>query len=118
MSEKSKHDLTTGVLVTFIILVLLLVLLLFPLPSRSDEVNQQVVLQVVSNGTEQKLIVPKATVVLRLIPVSGPTAHTPLSRGDNMICRVNDIKDETGNHAGFKCGSDVYVIASIRYDSK
>lgn len=117
--KKQTYELSIGILATIFIIVFLLVLLLFPLPSKPDTIDQQVVLQVTSNGTEDKLVTPKAIVVLRLSPLSGPTAKTPLSRGDMMICRTYDFVDEQHiPHAGFKCGTDVYVINGIRYDSK
>lgn len=104
------------IITLLIILALyLIVALLLPLPAKSDN-GPQIVLQVVSNGTEEKLVVPHAVVILRIAPRSGPTAKTPLSNGDTMICRAYDYQDESHiTHAGFKCGEDLYVLMGIRY---
>jgi hypothetical protein len=82
----------------------------------AQEHKQQVVLQVASNGTAEKLVVPRAIVVLRLLPLTGDTSKTPLGYGDLMICHPYDFKDDQQiQHSGFKCGSDVYAIVSIQY---
>ena len=99
-----------------VLLAFLLSLLLLPLPSRSEETDKQVVLLVVSNGTEEKLVVPQAVVILRLAPISGETSKAPLSNGDRMVCHPYGYKDANQiDHAGFRCGSDIYAIVGIRY---
>lgn len=105
-----------------IILIFAMALMLFSLlfkRAKADNVDQQIVLQVANTGTTDKFVISKATVVLRLVPISGETAKAPLNNGDMMICRVYDFQDENHiQHAGFKCGSDIYVVAGIRYDQK
>ena len=84
--------------------------------ARAQEHKQQIALQVVSNGTAEKLVVPKGSVILRLVPVSGPSAKAPLAQGDYMICHPYDFKDDQQiQHSGFRCGSDVYAIMAIQY---
>ena len=102
------------------IILFYILVFLFPPPTKSEVLSNQVVLQVVSNGSEEKLVVPKAVVILRLAPISGDTAKAPLSNGDLLVCHPYGFKDDKQNdHAGFKCGNDIYVIAGIRYqDSK
>ena len=104
-------------IILIVILLYVIAALLLPLPSKGDEKNPQVVLEVVSNGTEEKLVVAKAVVILRIAPTSGPTAKTPLSRGDKMICRPANFEDEINHvfHTGFKCGEDTYILMGIRY---
>src|SRR5260221_12107863 len=107
-----RQKLTIGLM----LILFLIVLFLFPLPGKSESTDLQVVLTVVSNGAEEKLVVPKAVVILRLAPISGETSKAPLPNGALMICRPYGYKDENQiDHAGFKCGSDIYAIAGIRY---
>jgi len=105
--------------VLIVLVFFVLALLFLSLPAKSEEVNtqnKQVVLQVVSNGSEEKLVVPKQTVILRLTPISGDTAKAPLAKGDLIVCQPSGFKDQNGiDHAGFKCGNDLYAIAGIRY---
>ena len=110
MNKKEK------VAVILILIAFVLSLFFLSLPAKSEDVNKQVVLQVVSNGSEEKLVVPKQTVILRLTPISGDTAKAPLAKGDLIVCQPSGFKDQNGiDHAGFKCGNDLYAIAGIRY---
>ncbi len=110
MNKKEK------IAVLIVLVLFVLTLFFLTLPAKSEEINKQVVLQVVSDGSEEKLVVPKQTVILRLTPVSGDTAKAPLAKGDLIVCRPAGFKDQNGtDHAGFKCGNDLYAIAGIRY---
>lgn len=83
----------------------------------ANEKQPQFAFQVISDGTENRLVVPRAITVIELIPLSGPTSKAPVSRGDFMLCRLFDWRDEEKVlHAGLKCGSDVYGIAKFNLE--
>lgn len=82
-----------------------------------EKQSQQFAFTVVSDGTENRLVVPRATTVMELVPLSGPTSKAPVSRGDFMLCRQFDWRDqEQILHTGLKCGSDTYAIAKFGFE--
>jgi hypothetical protein len=78
------------------------------------ELGPQVVFDVLHTEKETRYVAPVGKVVFSLVPVSGPSAHAPLSQGDHMICRMFVLIDEQGfNHVGLRCGSDTFAVKEV-----
>jgi hypothetical protein len=102
---------------TLVAVLLILVFGLTGTVAMVKQQNSQFAFQVVSEGTEKKLVIPRAAVVIELIPLSGPTVKAPLNRGDFMLCRQFDFVDEEKIlHTGLQCGSDEYAISRFGFE--
>ena len=106
-----KHKI---LLVLFIIIVELGIIFVATAPSQEPtEYGPQVVMQVQRLENGQKVVEPKATVLLSLKPVEGPTAQAPLVPGAYMLCRQFNLRTTRGFQVAFRCGDDTYVLQGL-----
>jgi hypothetical protein len=74
----------------------------------------QVVMTVLKSENDKKWVIPVGAVWFKLAPLSGPTAKSPLAKGDFLLCRNFDMKDQEGGaHVAVRCGDDVYLIEAF-----
>jgi hypothetical protein len=111
MSDSTKQLLLAG---AFLIVGFIMINKLM-----ASEKQPQFAFQVRSIGTENKIVIPRATIVIELIPLYGPTSKAPMNRGDYMLCHQFDWRDqEQVLHTGLKCGADVYAIAKFGFEEE
>jgi hypothetical protein len=83
-------------------------------PTEYPKFGPQIVMTVDHEQDGKRYVVPKAVIWYRLTPLSGPTAKSPLAKGDAMLCNAFDMKDQEGGmHIAEKCGEDVYLVDMI-----
>lgn len=107
-----------GVIVALILLIL--VLLFFPIPSKGTPEIKQIVLEFSSEKDGLRYFVPKGKIGIGLLPLNSPA---PLSPGTLSICRVQlvpvALRFLDGKEAGpvkdilFICGEDRYIFTSL-----
>lgn len=110
--------LTVPRLLLVIFLELAVILILLAVKAHPQEpaggYGPQVVLTVLETREGKKRVTPQGQVWFRLVPLSGPTAKSPLAKGDFLLCRDFDMKDQEGGaHVAVRCGDDVYLIEAF-----